>query len=83
MVDDGGDATLLIHEGAKFEDIYAKTGALPDPDKFDNKEFKIIVKLIKSTIEHEDKQKWTKMLKNVIGVSEETTTGVHRLYQMS
>jgi len=50
IVDDGGDATLLIHEGVKFERTYAKTGELPDPDKFENKEFKIIVQLIKDTI---------------------------------
>jgi adenosylhomocysteinase len=50
IVDDGGDATLLIHEGVKFERVYAKTGELPDPDKFENKEFKIVVGLIKQTI---------------------------------
>lgn len=50
IVDDGGDATLLIHEGVKFERVYAKTGELPDPDKYDNKEFKIVVKLIRNTI---------------------------------
>lgn len=43
IVDDGGDATLLIHEGVKFERIYEKTGDLPDPTKYTNKEFKIIV----------------------------------------
>lgn len=50
IVDDGGDATLLIHEGVKFERVYAKTGELPDPDKFDNREFKIVVALIRKTI---------------------------------
>lgn len=43
LVDDGGDATLLIHEGVKFERIYAKTGDLPNPDTSDNKEFKIVL----------------------------------------
>lgn len=50
LVDDGGDATLLIHEGVKFERQYAKTGELPDPDQFDNKEYKEIVKIIRNTI---------------------------------
>jgi adenosylhomocysteinase len=50
IVDDGGDATLLIHEGVKYERIFAKTGDLPDPDKFDNKEFKLIIKTIRDTI---------------------------------
>jgi adenosylhomocysteinase len=83
LVDDGGDATLLIHEGVKFERQYAKTGDLPDPDKFDNKEFKIIVKTIRDTILNEDPQKWTKIANRLVGVSEETTTGVHRLKLMS
>jgi len=83
LVDDGGDATLLIHEGVKFERAYAKTGDLPDPDQFDNKEYKEIIKIIRNSILNEDKEKWTKMANRLIGVSEETTTGVHRLIQMS
>ena len=83
LVDDGGDATLLIHEGTKFEAIYAKTGDVPDPEKYDNKEYKEIIKIIRNSILNEDKQKWTKMGQRVVGVSEETTTGVHRLVQMS
>jgi len=83
IVDDGGDATLLIHEGVKYERTFAKTGELPDPSKFDNREYKIIVQTIKDTIQNEDPQKWTKMSKKLIGVSEETTTGVHRLKQMA
>jgi adenosylhomocysteinase len=50
LVDDGGDSTLLIHEGVKAERTFAKTGELPDPSKIDNKEFKIVITLIKSTI---------------------------------
>lgn len=50
IVDDGCDATLLIHEGVKYEKQYAKTGELPDPDKFDNKEFKEVIKIIRKTI---------------------------------
>ena len=83
LVDDGGDATLLIHEGVKFERTFEKIGELPNPDDFENKEYKEIIKIIRGTIEHGDKQKWTKMAKKLIGVSEETTTGVHRLVQMS
>lgn len=79
LVDDGGDATLLVHDGVKFERVFAKTGELPDPDKFDNKEYKEIVKIIRNSILNEDNQKWTKMAARLIGVSEETTTGVHRL----
>jgi len=83
IVDDGGDATLLVHEGVKYEKIYAETGELPDPTKHENKEYKIIVQTIKDTILKEDKQKWTKVAARLIGVSEETTTGVHRLKQMA
>jgi len=55
LVDDGGDATLLIHEGVKYERLFAKTGELPDPDKFDNKEFKIIISVIRDSIQNGDK----------------------------
>jgi len=61
IVDDGGDATLLIHEGVKFERVYEKTGELPNPDLHDNKEFKIVVALIRDTITKEDPKKWTKI----------------------
>lgn len=83
LVDDGGDATLLIHEGVKFERLFAKTGELPEPDKETNKEFKIVLSIIRKELLEGDKQKWTKMANKLIGVSEETTTGVHRLRQMS
>lgn len=55
LVDDGGDATLIIHEGVKFERQYEKTGDLPDPEKYDNKEYKEIIKIIRKTIESGDK----------------------------
>ena len=55
LVDDGGDATLIIHEGVKFELQFAKTGELPDPDKYDNKEYKEIIKILRRTISGEDK----------------------------
>lgn len=83
LVDDGGDATLLIHEGVKYERLFAKTGEIPNPDDFENKEFKEVIKIIRKNLLEGDKQKWTKMANKLIGVSEETTTGVHRLYQMA
>jgi len=83
LVDDGGDATLLIHEGVKAEHHFAKTGELPDPSKFDNLEFQQVMRIIKEGLQKGLTQKWTKMAANLKGVSEETTTGVHRLNQMS
>lgn len=83
LVDDGGDATLLIHEGVKAERHFAKTGELPDPSKYDNLEFQQVMRIIKEGLEKGLTQKWTKMAANLKGVSEETTTGVHRLNQMS
>jgi adenosylhomocysteinase len=83
LVDDGGDATLLIHEGVKAERHFAKTGELPDPSKFDNLEFQQVMRIIKEGLQGGLTQKWTKMAANLKGVSEETTTGVHRLNQMS
>ncbi|OIR14059.1 MAG: adenosylhomocysteinase [Marine Group III euryarchaeote CG-Bathy1] len=82
LVDDGGDATLLIHEGVKVEKIYAETGELPDPSSAENEEFSIVLDLLKESLAS-DPQRWHKISKNVIGVSEETTTGVNRLRQMS
>ena len=81
IVDDGGDATLLIHEGVKREKEFAATGAVPDPASTDNEEFKCVLTIIRDSLKT-DPQKWTKMAANIVGVSEETTTGVHRLYEM-
>ncbi len=81
IVDDGGDVTLLIHEGVKAEAEYKATGTLPDPSKFDG-EYAIILRLLKNTIPKNPDQ-WTKLAAKVHGVSEETTTGVHRLHQMA
>jgi adenosylhomocysteinase len=83
LVDDGGDATLLIHEGVKAEQAFAKNEELPDPDKHDNLEFKEVCRIIKEGLQAGEKDKWTKMAAKLIGVSEETTTGVHRLNQMA
>src|SRR5277367_4745847 len=77
IVDDGGDATLLIHKGVEFE----KTGEVPSPDSTENEEFKVILQLLAKTLK-ETPQRWTTVAKEMQGVSEETTTGVHRLYEM-
>ncbi len=78
IVDDGGDATLLIHKGAEYE----AAGAVPTPDDDDPDEWKEILALLQRTFD-DDPKLWTRVAEGVRGVSEETTTGVHRLYQMS
>jgi len=82
IVDDGGDATLLLHEGKKFEDAFAADKSLPDPASTDNAEFKCVLTTIKNSIQ-KDPRCFTKMVTRMVGVSEETTTGVHRLIQMA
>jgi adenosylhomocysteinase len=83
LVDDGGDATLIIHEGVKAEREFAKLGVYPDPESTTNEEFKIVLKVLKRSLENGHTNKWTKIAERLIGVSEETTTGVFRLDQMS
>ena len=80
IVDDGGDATLLIHKGYELENFYAKYGNVPDITTKVEVEI-IIEKLLREVLE-KDPNHWHKVKENVIGVSEETTTGVHRLVQM-
>jgi adenosylhomocysteinase len=77
ILDDGGDATLLVHKGAEFE----AAGAVPDPESADSEEFQVVLRLLQRTLA-EDPQKWTRLGQGVKGVTEETTTGVHRLYEM-
>jgi adenosylhomocysteinase len=77
IVDDGGDVTLLIHKGTEFE----KAGKVPGPETTENEEFKVILELLAKTLKATP-QRWTKVGQAVKGVSEETTTGVHRLYEM-
>ncbi|XP_057481724.1 adenosylhomocysteinase-like [Actinidia eriantha] len=81
IVDDGGDATLLIHEGVKAEEEYEKSGAVPDPASTDNAEFQIVLTIIRDGLKT-DPKRYHKMKARLVGVSEETTTGVKRLYQM-
>jgi len=82
LVDDGGDATLLIHKGKEMEEKFAKDGSLPDPASTTNAEFKCILQLLKDSIPA-DKTKYSRMAKACHGVSEETTTGVMRLKEMA
>ena len=82
IVDDGGDMTLLIHEGVKAEEAYEKDGSLPDVEGCDNEEFKCLLTVIRRQLEV-NKNYWRPIAEHCLGVSEETTTGVHRLYQMA
>ncbi|MEA2458095.1 MAG: adenosylhomocysteinase [Thermoleophilaceae bacterium] len=77
ILDDGGDATLLVHKGAQFE----REGAVPRPAETDPEEYTYILETIRRTFEDEP-QRWTTIGAGIKGVTEETTTGVHRLYQM-
>ncbi len=77
ILDDGGDATLLLHKGAEFE----KAGAVPDAKPGDNEEWVAILDVLRRNLPV-DNTKWQKIAESVRGVTEETTTGVHRLYQM-
>jgi adenosylhomocysteinase len=77
LVDDGGDATLLIHKGLEFE----KAGRVPGPETAGSEEFAIILRLL-ARLQQEQPGRWAKVAAACQGVSEETTTGVHRLYDM-
>ncbi len=77
IVDDGGDATLLIHKGVEFE----KAGRVPDPSTAESEEFAIVLGLL-ARLYKENPNRWRKVAEECKGVSEETTTGVHRLYDM-
>jgi adenosylhomocysteinase len=77
ILDDGGDATLLVHKGVEYE----KAGAVPDPSTADSEEFACILARLQRGLA-EDPQRWTSIANGIRGVTEETTTGVHRLYEM-
>jgi adenosylhomocysteinase len=77
ILDDGGDATLLLHKGVEYE----KSGEVPDPTMADNAELAIVLGLLQRSMKS-DPAKWTRMAAHIKGVTEETTTGVHRLYKM-
>ena len=82
IVDDGGDMTLLIHEGVAAEKKYAANKELPDVAGEKNAEMKIVKALLARELPKSPK-KWHQLAERMVGVSEETTTGVHRLYVMA
>jgi adenosylhomocysteinase len=77
ILDDGGDATLLVHKGVEYE----KAGAVPEAAADDSDEWKVVLTLLQRSL-GEDANRWTSVASDIKGVTEETTTGVHRLYQM-
>ncbi|MGZ4616121.1 MAG: adenosylhomocysteinase, partial [Actinomycetes bacterium] len=78
LLDDGGDATLLIHKGTQFE----AAGVVPSTDESDSEEYGVILDLLRASLA-KDPQKYTRMGQGIKGVTEETTTGVHRLYEFA
>ncbi|TNY35557.1 adenosylhomocysteinase [Thermomonospora catenispora] len=78
LLDDGGDATLMVHKGAEYEEA----GAVPSPAEDDPEEWKVFLETLRRTIA-ERPGRWTETAKAIKGVTEETTTGVHRLYEMA
>ncbi|MFZ9887011.1 MAG: adenosylhomocysteinase, partial [Myxococcota bacterium] len=74
LLDDGGDLTLLLHKGVEFE----KKGEVPDPKTATNDEYRVVLSVLQASLAS-DKQRFTKLAAEVKGVTEETTTGVHRL----
>lgn len=77
ILDDGGDATLLVHKGREFE----QAGAVPEPDAHTSEEYAVVLGLLRRSLQ-ETPQRWTTVASEILGVSEETTTGVHRLYEL-
>ena len=77
ILDDGGDATLLVHKGVEFE----KAGAVPDPAGADSEEMSVVLGLLQRSLA-EDPGRWGRIAAAIKGVTEETTTGVHRLIEM-
>jgi len=77
ILDDGGDATLLVHKGVEYE----KAGAVPEATDDDSDEWKVVLDLLRRSLAAEP-TRWTEVASGIKGVTEETTTGVHRLYQM-
>ncbi len=78
ILDDGGDVTLLVHKGVEYE----KAGAVPDPDSAENEEQRVVLNTLARSLDR-DADRFTRMARNIQGVTEETTTGVHRLYQFA
>jgi len=78
ILDDGGDATMLVHRGAAYE----KAGAVPNPDTAESEEFEVFLTLLTESVQ-EDAERWTGIAAGIKGVTEETTTGVLRLYELA
>ncbi|MFD9895329.1 adenosylhomocysteinase [Amycolatopsis sp. NPDC059027] len=78
ILDDGGDATMLVHKGTEYE----KAGVVPTPDENTSDEFRVFLELLRASVAA-DTGKWTKIGEGIRGVTEETTTGVLRLYQLA
>ena len=78
ILDDGGDATMLVHKGVEYE----KSGEVPDPTEASNPELAIVLGVLQRSLKN-DPSKWTRMAAGIKGVTEETTTGVKRLYKMA
>jgi adenosylhomocysteinase len=78
ILDDGGDATLLVHKGREFELV----GAVPDATDDDSHEWTVILDLLRASVA-ESPNRWTRIAEGIQGVTEETTTGVHRLYELA
>jgi adenosylhomocysteinase len=78
ILDDGGDVTLLVHKGVEYE----KAGAVPDPEGAENEEQRVVLTTLQRSLER-DGDRFSRMARNIQGVTEETTTGVHRLYQFA
>jgi adenosylhomocysteinase len=78
ILDDGGDATMLVHKGKEFE----AAGFVPEPTGADSEEFAVVLSLLARSLP-EDGARWTNIAAGILGVTEETTTGVHRLYEMA
>ncbi len=78
LLDDGGDATLLVHKGVEYE----RAGAVPAPTANDSEEYQVILGVLARSLT-EDPKRWTRVAAEIKGVTEETTTGVHRLYQLA
>jgi adenosylhomocysteinase len=77
ILDDGGDATLLVHKGVEFE----AAGGVPEAAETDSAEYRIVLETLRSSFAR-DPQRFTRMAAGIVGVTEETTTGVHRLYEL-
>jgi adenosylhomocysteinase len=77
ILDDGGDATMLVLRGVEYE----TAGTVPDPARAESEEFRVFLSLLQRSLA-EDRSRWTRAAEGIVGVSEETTTGVHRLYDL-